>query len=40
MKNFVLRKKISDDELQDDGLLDMIGNIVEAMEPFVSLSLN
>lgn len=36
LKNYLLRKNISDAEIESEGILDIVANVVEAIEPFVS----
>jgi uncharacterized protein (DUF2461 family) len=39
LRNFVLRKNISDKEITSENGLNIVGDIVEAIEPFVAYSI-
>jgi hypothetical protein len=37
LRNFLLRKNISDEEITSENGLKIVGDIVEAIEPFVRI---
>jgi hypothetical protein len=37
LRNFVLRRNISDEEITSENALNIVGEIVEAIEPFVRI---
>jgi hypothetical protein len=37
LRNFVLRRNISDEEITSENALNIVGDIVEAIEPFVKI---